>query len=364
MVKRYNYINTEKEQFDFCDKKIIIWGTSFSALGLYIELADIANVIGFTDSFTNEKGTFAGLPLYPYKDIEDSDVWIYISTRVLKYQIEILELLEDSGFNVLCRGNVWGAYEFDINGMNERIKKDYQEIDVVKKALCDKKSIQVFENLINYRISNNYHLLEEIYEENKQQYFPVDEILVPSENEVFVDAGAYNGDTTLQFTKWVNGKYKKIYALEPDSLMQNITEEYIRLNNLKNVELIRKGAYSSNGVLKFMSIAQSGSSNINENGATNIETVTIDSLVKGGEEPVTYIKMDIEGAEMEALIGARETIHKYKPNLAICIYHKDDDLWKIPYYIHKNYPFYKLYMRHYSQFTINETVLYGVKENE
>mgnify|MGYP002517000463 FL=1 len=77
-----------------------------------------------------------------------------------------------------------------------------------------------------------------------------------------------------------------------------------------------------------------------------------------GDDKVTFIKMDIEGAEMEALEGAKRTIKKNRPKLAISIYHKEDDLWEIPYYVLSRYPWSKIYMRHYS-LTTNETVLYA-----
>lgn len=95
---------------------------------------------------------------------------------------------------------------------------------------------------------------------------------------------------------------------------------------------------------------------IDENGGVAIETISIDELLDGSE--ASYIKMDIEGAEYEALLGASKTIEKFRPKLAISIYHKEDDLWKLPYYLMKNYPFYRFYIRHYTDIT-TETVLYA-----
>ena len=105
-----------------------------------------------------------------------------------------------------------------------------------------------------------------------------------------------------------------------------------------------------------MSIAESGSSRINEKGLEKIKTISIDEMLDG--DKATYIKFDIEGAEMAALEGAKKTIQKHKPKLAISIYHKEDDLWKIPFYIKEKYPWYRLYMRHYTSVT-TETVLYA-----
>ena len=94
-------------------------------------------------------------------------------------------------------------------------------------------------------------------------------------------------------------------------------------------------------------------------GVNKIETISIDEMLDG--QRASYIKMDIEGAEMEALQGAHDTINKFRPKLAISVYHKEDDLWNIPYYLHEKYPWYKFYLRHYTTIT-TETILYAVEK--
>ena len=96
-------------------------------------------------------------------------------------------------------------------------------------------------------------------------------------------------------------------------------------------------------------------SRIDENGEDEVEVRALDEVVDG---KVTFIKMDIEGAELQALFGAEKTIKKYKPKLAICIYHRLEDILEIPAYIHSIVPEYKFYIRHYS-FSTSETVLYA-----
>lgn len=211
MIKKYKYTDT-KQGFDFTGKKIIIWGTSFAALELYIELANKADVIGFTDSFSKTEGTFAGLPLYSHSEVEkmsDKDTWVYIATRILKYRIEIMELLEHTNLNILCNGTVYGPYEFNIEESKEHINDNMSKIQFVAQNLCDEKSIKTFKNLLEYRKTNDYRLIENVFEDGHEQYFPIDEIIKHTDKEIFVDAGGYNGDTSVQFSKWVNGKYKK-----------------------------------------------------------------------------------------------------------------------------------------------------------
>ena len=86
-----------------------------------------------------------------------------------------------------------------------------------------------------------------------------------------------------------------------------------------------------------------------------LDCVALDEVIR---ESVSLIKMDIEGREMKALAGAKTLITTYKPKLAICIYHKYEDLWEIPEYIHSLVPEYKFYIRHHGPF-YTDTVLYA-----
>ena len=98
----------------------------------------------------------------------------------------------------------------------------------------------------------------------------------------------------------------------------------------------------------------SGGAHIAETGETTVKITTIDSL---GIAP-TFIKMDIEGHEIPALYGVKNTIIKHKPKLAISIYHKGSDLWEIPLLIKSWIPEYKMYIRHHSA-NFCDTVLYA-----
>ena len=90
------------------------------------------------------------------------------------------------------------------------------------------------------------------------------------------------------------------------------------------------------------------------------EVVSIDDYFCGSDEKVSFIKMDIEGAELDALEGGRKIIGSYLPKLAICIYHKPEDLWKIPLFIKNNWNDYKIYIRHHTEL-MTETVCYAVR---
>ncbi len=130
---------------------------------------------------------------------------------------------------------------------------------------------------------------------------------------------------------------------------------------------IKCGVWKENGILKFYSGEMSGiigveNNYVREDGDyVELEVKAIDQVNECKD--ATFIKMDIEGSEMEALLGAENTIKKNKPKLAICIYHSDEDMLRIIEYIHSIVPEYDLYVRHHSMYSV-ETVLYAVMGRE
>lgn len=190
---------------------------------------------------------------------------------------------------------------------------------------------------------------------NHCQYFDLP-YLETSEKEVFVDGGSYDGNTSLDFIKWCENKDIKdsfIYAWELD--FKNIENCKMKFDTTKvKHEFISKGLWSKKDSLRFN--MEDRSSSICESGGVSTEVDSIDNVCK---IVPTFIKMDVEGAEYQALLGAKEVISKYKPKLAICIYHKPEDIWELPMLIHEINPNYKFYLRHYS-FADVETVLYAV----
>jgi len=183
-----------------------------------------------------------------------------------------------------------------------------------------------------------------------------EDFLSPQKDEVFIDAGCYNGGTCLDFIKWCP-YYKKIYAFEPGADNFKKCEKTIMENNISKVELRNTGLWNKKEELTFLNAGDNGTAgHIVENWDEVINAEPLDLVVKN--DMVTFIKMDIEGAEMKALEGAKETIKRCKPRLAICVYHLNDDILDIPEYIHSLVPEYRMELRHYNTF-FYDTVLYA-----
>lgn len=175
----------------------------------------------------------------------------------------------------------------------------------------------------------------------------------PSEDEVFIDCGCYNGETVFDFLNWNKGKYRKIYAFEPDSNNYEICQE--QLKDVQNISLIKSGLWKSNTNVSF-SEDSNDSSKITKNGLSQIEVRTIDSVLSG--DKASFIKMDIEGSELEALEGAINTIINYRPKLAISVYHNRKDLFSIALFLKELVDDYKFGLRTYSSIGA-DTILYA-----
>lgn len=185
------------------------------------------------------------------------------------------------------------------------------------------------------------------------QYFSIKEFSDQLINEVFVDAGSYDGDTLESFLKLTKGKFKEVHCIEPDSENLKKLESMVKHKKLNNVIIHPIGLWSHKDSLSFES-DNTSNSKLTKNANSMINVDSIDNLFK--DKKITFIKMDIEGAELSAIKGSIETIQKYKPKLAICLYHKPSDLLEIPLLIKDLNSDYKFDLRHYSS-NYYETVL-------
>lgn len=190
------------------------------------------------------------------------------------------------------------------------------------------------------------------------QYFDAD-IVCPMEEEIFVDGGAYDLDTARTFQEWCGGQYNGIFAFEPDKYNFDWCRKMVAENPIERLTLLNKGCWNREETLYFSATGGQGSRIIGEDSknVVKIEAVAIDDIVKN--DAVTYIKLDVEGAELRALEGAKECIKRCHPRLAVCLYHKPEDIIEIPSYILSLSGEYQFYIRHY-QLSEFETVLYAV----
>ncbi len=233
------------------------------------------------------------------------------------------------------------------NGLEEDYLQNKDKYENLYKLFSDKKSLQVLNSVIEYRKTFDINLFVKIAEPPEKHYF---EDFMPRA-DVFVDCGAYDGDSILSYINF-NPDYKMIYCFEPDCT--SFEKAKSALKEYSNIQFYQAGLSDCKKTLKFNALGDMGSM-ISDSGDTEIDCVALDDIVK---ENTALIKMDIEGAELDAISGAKHLIENGSP-LAISVYHKPSDIWMILELILSINPRYKFYLRHYSN-CIFETVLYGV----
>lgn len=237
----------------------------------------------------------------------------------------------------------------------ELLLRHRSEIEAIYNSLQDELSQKTLVAFINTKITLLPHYLNSV-KSDSPQYFE-DGIIYFSDNEVFVDCGAYTGENVSCFVERLNRNgiysYDSIFSFEP------YIESYNKMveRKLPKHVCINAGVSNIIGKMRFHKSIFPRMSIVAQKGEISIDVETIDNVLKG--KNVTFIKMDIEGMELSALKGAAYTIQRNHPKLAICIYHHPSDLWEIPSYIKTLSQDYKLYIRAYKN-DANELVLYAL----
>ena len=294
---------------------------------------------------------FRGITCHPPKTLGEmrDDLVVFITTRAYK---PIQKVLDDMGVenHVLP----W----LDIQNADWVGKQGGTSPFSLVEGFClleDKQSEVVFRTVYDRVLGSDTDvtIMETVCEPD--QYFPKD-LITLTDHESFVDCGAFNGDTFEDFTQRTRGKFAAYHAFE---LNQNNYEDF-RRNQLDKwlgtpVSLHMAGVSDTDENITYAD-SSSPATKVGE-GTLRGRLVTLDRILEN--RPVTFIKMDIEGYEYRALMGAKKIITEQKPKLAICVYHHFRDLWEIPLLIKSLNPDYKIYLRHHTNLDC-ETVCYAI----
>lgn len=319
----------------------------------------------------------------------------YMITRNREQFYNIIDALEKNWYcqelnEILARVDIKGIIIFGCGHDGKRTKKVLELCNYQPTYFCDSDISKVGSKVEGINVIsaeeltekyNDYLIVlgsekyaEEMFHFLMEKRFPIEKILyskygmvlarrgkqyfdmfLPEDGEVFIDGGGYNGNTVSDFVEWSREEYKKVYVFEPIFDMSQVIKGRIEREKITGVELYNNALWNKKEDLLFVE-AEAGS-HIAEVGNSVVKGVTLDEIIK--DEKVTYIKLDVEGSELKALEGTKNTIKKNKPRLAICIYHKPEDILELPLYILNLVPEYKFYIRHYCS-CMWETVLYAV----
>ncbi len=235
------------------------------------------------------------------------------------------------------------------------------ELDLTRSMLSDPESVFIFDNVIRYKLSGSIGYLRAAVSEREKIWTG---LLRPCGYEVYCDLGAYNGDTIRELYSR-GGSPREIYAFEPDPRSFRRLAGYCK-SNCPDAHLYKAGAWSSSGRTSFSARGSRSSgfrpnSDLKPGGKESPETelITLDSVLEGRR--ADYIKYDVEGTEFEALAGSSETIKKYSPDLCVSLYHRSEDLFRLPLYIKSLNAGYKFFLRRFRYVPAWDLNLYCVK---
>lgn len=260
--------------------------------------------------------------------------------------------------------------DFPYWGVLDDQKKVYEEIHNKAESLHDHIDDYrwLYQHLKDYRSKKllfailynwydyDFTTLKELMDQTYCHYFDLD--IVTCDQEILVDVGAYIGDSTLDFIhSYGLDAYQKIYCYEmTDETFLNLQTN---VKDYPNIVCCKKAVTDRQEVVSMDTNRVNASANVLvDNGNTFVETVTLDDDIS---EPITMVKMDIEGAETKALLGCRRHIVEDHPKLLLSVYHNHEDLWKIPKMIEEICPGYEFYLRFYgSNIFPTEIVLFAI----
>lgn len=365
-------IDQMKNDLDNMIDKIVLYGAGSAGIAFLYYLRDVGiEPVYFSDANSYKWGkNCEGLEIIDYREItrrvgRDALVIVTINTDGKKYCKSFEETLRVGGHdgvykklkeagcqNVIdytyfrrCR-KLFRGDRYNLPSCSDVYLMEQHEDDLcdVYSSLADDKSKEVFQRLVRFRMIDDS--IQIPTEGQEKQYFEY-QLFPKKDDEIFVDCGAYNGISLDAFLRENENHFRRYYGIEPDKDNFVKLKDYISsLSNEVKAKIVitDKAVYDEERTLMLYNLNGPGSF-VSDIGKQAVNTDKIDNLLD--EDGATYIKMNIEGCEVEALRGAEQTIRRCKPRLAIAGYHKTRDLWEVPKMILSNEPSYKLYLRSY-----------------
>ncbi len=332
-----------------CDKPIVLYGMGNGAdliLDVMKQKDLSASGVFASDGFVRHQ-IFRGFTVRSYAELKKQFGSMVVLLSFGTHRPDVIENIK----RIMSEQEVYapdvpiaGEELFDLDFVRNNADK-FREVYIM---LGDNQSRKVYRNIVLSKLTGKIDLMFECESEPKEAY----DLLGLSEQEFYLDIGAYDGDTVLRFIEWCGGKYKRIDAVEPDrknfKKLLNNTKDYSELycHNLCMDETPGQRSFSMDGGRK----ARAGE------GAELIRAETIDSLFE--TVPLTLIKMDVEGLELSVLKGGAEVLRACRPKMDVAAYHRSTDLFELPLYVKSICPDAKVYLRHFQSLPAWDTNFY------
>ena len=334
------------------DAPIVIYGTGNGADKLLNELERLeipVSGIMASDGFVRSR-TFRGFPVRSLSEIEEKFPSPLILLAFGSQRPEVIEhILNLSRRHTVLCADVPVCGEQIFNG--DFFHRHVGELNAALELMSDDLSRKTFENVVRFKLTGELSALTECFCEKEEAFT---RLLRLGSRESYLDLGAYRGDTIEEFLRYTGGRYREIVALEPDPKTYRKLRENIVLPGTR---LFNMGIWSHDTDLPFRPSLGRGSS-LGQDGTQVLPVTAIDTLFR--RRPLTYLKVDVEGAEEQALLGGENTLRRDKPKLNLALYHRSEDLFRLPLLLHRIRPDYRLYLRQHPHLPAWDLNLYGV----
>lgn len=316
-----------------CSLPVVVYGMGNGADKVIDEFNRLDIPIkGITASDDFVRGqTFRGFKVKKLSDFEGEFIIAVAFASSIPEVMEHIFSLQKSYRVIVPCVPVFGEEIF-----NREFVEKYEDKINAAFDLFEDESKEIFAGCVDFIFGGELDRLKEITTPKNEVF---ENIIRFGDRESYLDLGAYRGDTVEEFLKYCGGNYVSITALEPDR--RTFKKLCAYLENVPNSAAYQKAVYSESKTLIFSSNA-GRQSTISSKGE-DVESITVDELCKN--KAVTYIKMDVEGAEIDAIEGAKETLKLQKPKLNIALYHRSKDIFELPLKISKINSDYKFYLR-------------------
>jgi len=283
--------------------------------------------------------TFHGMRVKSFSEIKETYPEFVIVLSFASNREEVIEMLAkiDSEHEMYVPDMpVAGDEYFD----REFYNAHYDEILKAYGHFADEESKNAYASIINYKLSGKMRYLMDAYSTKDELYAEIS----ASQIKTYIDAGAYNGDTSKEAIRYFPDLCE-IVAIEPDPKNYKKLIRFSETLDSPRIKAVNAAVWNHDGAGEFSSSGNRNSSISSttsyQHKETDVSLISIDSL----EISPDYIKYDVEGAELEALIGSHETIERAHPALLVSLYHRSRDIFDIPNYLSDNYPFYRMALR-------------------
>lgn len=338
------------------DTPLIIYGMGNGADKILNEFEKLnIKIYGVIASDDFVRGqSFRGFTVKKLSDIENElDDFIVITAFGTSRSDVINHIVEISKKHTVLSVDVpvYGDNIFNMEFYNSH----YDEIEKAYNLMADEQSRKVFKNEICFKLSGNLKYLFDSFSD-KDEVFK--NIIKLSDNENYLDLGAYRGDTIQELLSYTDGHYNSIVALEPDK--KTFQKLKTAVENMKSVQLFNMGIWSDDCDMMFNASLGRGSS-ISSGGNQSLAVTKVDTLYR--VRRLTYMKMDVEGAEYMALKGSVNTLKRDCPKLNIAAYHRSEDIFGLPLMIHEINPQYNIYLRQHPYIPAWDMNIYAVGKN-